>query len=270
MEYIQVGDRVSFVTRKGETITGTITSVKLGRKWSNIDITDDSDKCWGYKTVNDYYSDKGLKFIGKAQTKKLEAAQEKRHELIEKKYENHKKNVDKLHETKAEIGDTIVIRSDRGNWTAEVDKIDYRTGKVGIKRRGSERSEDDFDQISSLFGRKKRVQTHRWISMNCIVEVKKGNGVPSSSVQPLPEKVLRVFDKEIYQTSLKNNGHTQISFSNGEFINDSYAISKQKDEITRLSIYRNVPGLSMYDSSDKTVKFDKEKSLFWINTGSFD
>lgn len=269
-QYFSVGDRVQFDSKKG-LITGTITNIQSGRKWTSLGITDSDNRLWGYKSVKFYYTT-GLKFLGKSDTKTLKKATEKRQELDEKKYENHRKNVDKLWDIKPEIGDTIVIRSNQGNWTAEVDELNYKEGKVGIKKRNSGSSGIEDPMMSMLFGsRKKRVQTHRWIPMNCIVEVKKGTGVKSDDIKPIPSPVVTALKKDRYQKDLEDKGVTQITFTNGEFISSSYAFSETKAPLVQVANYRNYPGLHMYDGPYKqTVKFDSTLKLFWIDTGCFD
>jgi hypothetical protein len=260
MNYISVGDKVQFSSRKGP-ITGIVTASECGRKYHNISITDEKNNCWTFHSRSSCYEDSDLKFLGKADTQKVEVAKEKLNEIISKKNEFIYNNTSKLFDEKVKKGDTVVIRGTHSNWEAEVDEVNYQTGKVGIKRRGVEEAR--------AYGR--NVREHRWIAMNCIIEVKHGNGILQANYETIPGQVSTVLIKERYQKELEEKGYTQISFSNGEFISDSYALSKTKEPLDRLSKYRQVPGLAIYDtSSNPTVKFDKEKSLFWLNTGCFD
>jgi transcriptional regulator of met regulon len=258
-------DRVSFTSRKGQIVTGTITGILWGRKWKTISITDDFGHCWTWKTTHDSYQDgQGLKFISTAKPKQVEVAQSKRKELNEKKWEIQKKNSDRLHEENIKIGDTIVVRGTHYNWDAEVAAINYRESKVGIIRKGADIL-DDFI-FGQAFKSRTRTRTYKWIGMNCIIEVKHGNGVIAKDTVSIPTHVLTTLKKDRYQEELKKNGCTQIKFTNGEFISNSYAFAKEKQPLDTIARFGRWPGISMLDGGDTTVKFDKDTELFWLNT----
>lgn len=267
---MNTGDTVEFGSRKGALIRGVITDIKWGRKYSHLSITDTTGHLWGYRITSQNYKDTpSLKFISKANSKQLAVAVEKRNELENKLYEKKRENTDRLFKEKVAPGDTIVVRGSHGNWEAEVDEVNYREGKVGIRRKNF--GFIGGDDLSILYSRRK-ARTHRWIAMNFIVEVKKGKGITSQNIKSVPEQVKESLKKDRYSNELSAKGHVQIKYSNGEFISSSYAVAKEKHPIEMLANRRvgRYEGMSMLDSGDETVKFDKDLNLYWIDTGCFD
>jgi hypothetical protein len=259
-DYVKLGDKVSFVSSKGKTIVGIITDINHGTKYLRISITDSEKHLWTYKSSSHHYS-AGLNYIGSSSETEEQAANKIRHEKETERYNKKYEDVKAL--DKISVGDTITIKGRTHNWNAEVDEINYREGKVGIKIPGSD------TRIS--YG--KRVRTHQWIPMHFVLDVKKGNGILKTNCISIPEKVLNAMNNNSrYQSELDSQTYTQIQFSNGEFICDSYALSKEKRTLDRLASYRHLPDvkLAMYDSSDTKVKFDEVRKLYWLNTGCFD
>jgi hypothetical protein len=260
-DYFLMGDKVSFMSKHEHKITGIITSIQRGTKWTNLEITSDDNKLWRFKASHSSYSETlGLTFIGKADAIEKEKAVEKRVEHTKKIHEQKHENTSKLWDKKVEKGDIILIKGRTHNWEAEVDELNYREGKVGIKVPGANYPRWD----------RKRCKTHQWIPMQFVLEIKKGVGITSDKKTPLPGNVAKSFEKDRYQEEFKNKGCTQIQYSNGEFISNSYAISKDKQTLDSLVRIRQHNGLRMMDSGDETVRYDETLNLFWVNTGCFD
>lgn len=261
-DYFQIGDKVSFISKHGHgKITGVITCNSLGRKWHNLEITTDDGKLWHYKTTHGCYSETpNLTFISKAKKEELHEACESRMEHTKKILDQKFENTSKLWDDKVQKGDTITIKGRTHNWDAEVDEINYREGKVGIKVPGADNPRWD--------GR--RHKTHQWIPMQFVLAVKKGIGITSDRKEALPAHVLTSFQKDRYQKEFTEKGCTQIEYSNGEFISSSYAMAKDKSTLDSLVRVRQVKGMRMMDSGNETVKYDETNKLFWVDTGCFD
>ena len=102
-----------------------------------------------------------------------------------------------------------------------------------------------------------------------------GGGMPSSHAKPkesrpLPTHVKNDIPKN--QAALDKDGVFQVNYGT-EFIEESYAVAKDKTDLVRLiqSPKREYKGMKAWDIPTNVIVFqDPDTGLYWLPTGSFD
>jgi hypothetical protein len=91
-------------------------------------------------------------------------------------------------------------------------------------------------------------------------------------ISPVPEKVAKTLaGKPHFNEQLASEkACTQIRYTNGEFITDSYAMAKDQSDLENLLKSGSYKGMQLWDVSRPVVKFDDSLQIFWVNTGFFD
>ena len=86
--------------------------------------------------------------------------------------------------------------------------------------------------------------------------------------QVFPQEVKHVYSK--YENKLLEKGVAQIQFGS-EFIEDSFALALDKEDLIALARTRSHKGLNLWDvRMNNKIYQDPETKVYWMNTGSFD
>ena len=251
---IEVGDRVEAQTRKGVREM-TVTEVKPGRKWYTVSLSDPAlgEGYWTYKVPSPYYYDaRGITYLGKARKKKLQKDIEKvqgvKSQREQSKRERSNENYDVLRKLNVEVGDVVLYEYRNGTRNETVAKINYKTGKIGIPKKG-------YDPGLALL-LQKRIRDVRWLNATGIKKIVTKAADTYEGEKSYPYGRL---DSK-YITKMQKDGWTQITYGR-EFIEYSAVIGRSP---------RDARNGKNYDGADKKVYFDPKLGVFWRKTGTFD
>jgi len=168
-DYVAVGHRVSFDSRKGGNIEGTVTNIKSGRKWNKIEVETDDGQHWWLKSTAQSYNDPklNLKFHGNTSDDDTQRLVDNRRDfenaMHRSKVQRKEDNRSKLEDLDINTGDTIKIKGTSYDWDAKVVSVDYRKGGVRIDQVRTRR------QRGGLFEPGKTTQHYRFIPARSIL-----------------------------------------------------------------------------------------------------
>lgn len=154
--------------------------------------------------------------------------------------------------TKISIGDEVLVNYRDGSKWERVAKVNFQSGKVGIERnlRGIESDLAMLKAMGAAMGKRFRGPSDvRWIHPDHILKVRQ------------PERKLPCSISDNALEALCDKGWTQLRFSNGEFIVNSYVVAFEREGAKKGQTY---------ESPDNTVYFDPDLKVYWRNTGCFD
>lgn len=257
MAYLEVGHKIKAQSsRKGE-VTGTITSIdKAGKGVMYVSVTLSDDTPWRWKVRSlEYGGDSPFTFVEQHDTKEKALVEQHDTKVQERA------GYEMLRKLDLQPGDEVLIEYSNMTRTETVMGVNFKTGKVGIKRYtsayGASPDDDFMRELNELLGYKRKApRDTRWLPATIIKKVM--SRVKDSYKD---EKTLPYAITPIILRGLADRGWYQQTYSNGEFQVAS-------------CVFALTPQLARkgtdYEVASKDVWLDPQTGYFWRETGSFD